>query len=361
MSTQISKILTYWYLQNKRDLPWRNSADPYHIWLSEIILQQTKVAQGLPYFLRFSEKFPTVFDLANATEENVLKLWQGLGYYSRARNLHAAAKMVVTHYNGEFPTTFSELIKLKGVGVYTASAIASFAANEPVAVVDGNVYRVLSRIFGIFTPINSTNGEKEFKKLADSVLNTKDAATHNQAIMEFGALQCTPKKPKCEICPLNNRCYAFKKDLINELPVKIKKNKVTKKYFTYYIVTYNNEILINKREGKGIWRNLYEFPLFESNNKVTLKEVKQQACQLFKISYAEMQLIEKAEKAHKLSHQHIFADFYEVSLTKEQFHKIDGDFIKINIEEIEKYPVPVLISKFLEKYILNSFSLEIEK
>ena len=349
-----------WYLQNKRNLPWRNSTNPYVIWLSEIILQQTRVVQGLPYFLKFSEKYPTVFDLAKASEEEILKLWQGLGYYSRARNLHTAAKMVVTNYNGNFPTSYSELIKLKGIGVYTASAIASFSANEPLAVVDGNVYRVLARIFGIFTPINSTEGEKEFKKLADSLLDNKDSATYNQAIMEFGAIQCTPKKPECETCPFKIECYAFKENVINELPVKIKKTKITKKYFTYYVVTYNDKTLLYKREEKGIWQNLYEFPMVESKNMLAVAEAKQMAEKLFNCSVGKIKLIEHNKKAHKLSHQHIFADFYEIVLDKKNFLKTNIDFLKINIEEIEKYPVPVLISNFLEKYILKCFSSEIQ-
>lgn len=218
-----SNVLVQWYLQNKRDLPWRETSNPYKIWLSEIILQQTRVDQGLSYYFKFLNHFPTVFDLANASEEQVLKLWQGLGYYSRARNLHASAKYIVTVFQGKFPTTYNELIKLKGVGDYTASAIASICFNGPNAVVDGNVYRVLARYYGINTPINSTTGIKKFKALAQRLLNIENAGTHNQAIMEFGATMCKPQNPNCTTCPLNNSCISLEKDLIKTLPVKEKK------------------------------------------------------------------------------------------------------------------------------------------
>jgi len=223
---QFYNTLIYWYLHNKRDLPWRKSKNPYYVWLSEIILQQTRVAQGLPYFLNFTKAFPTVFDLAEAKENTVLKLWQGLGYYSRARNLHFSAKYIKNELNGIFPTTYKDLLKLKGVGDYTASAIASICFNEPTAVVDGNVYRVLSRYFGIKTPINSTEGIKEFKKLAQTLIHTKDPGTYNQAIMDFGATLCKPKNPLCNECPFANSCVSLEKNLINELPIKEKKVKL---------------------------------------------------------------------------------------------------------------------------------------
>ena len=221
-----SKRLKQWYLQNKRELPWRSTQDPYKIWLSEIIMQQTRVEQGLPYYLRFTEAYPNVHSLANAPEQEVLKLWQGLGYYSRARNLHTTAIRVSKELDGNFPDHYKELKTLKGVGDYTASAIASFCFNEPVAVVDGNVYRVLSRVFGVETPINSTQGIKEFKALAQELIDHKDPATFNQAIMEFGAIQCKPQNPLCETCPFNDVCLALKNDQIKELPVKIKKTKI---------------------------------------------------------------------------------------------------------------------------------------
>lgn len=348
MKSNFHKILTDWYLENSRDLPWRKTTDSYVIWLSEIILQQTRVAQGLPYFLRFVEQFPTVNNLANANEEEVLKLWQGLGYYSRARNLHAAAKMVVNDYKGVFPVTYNELIKLKGVGVYTASAIASFSNNEAVAVVDGNVYRVLARIYGIFTPINSSEGEKEFKKLADSLLNKDNSAEHNQAIMEFGALACTPKKVNCKECPFNKECYAYSNNIVDQLPVKIKKLKVRKRYFNFVLVRGKNTILLQKRNQKDIWQHLYQFPLVESGRELTSAEAKEKFKTLG-IKYSDLKLIHRLKKPHKLSHQHIYADFYEIEVT--DLDLLDAQYIKTSINTIENYPVPVLISNFLNDYV----------
>lgn len=350
MKASFSKILVDWYHDNLRDLPWRNTQNSYHIWLSEIILQQTRVSQGLPYYYKFTKQFPTVKHLANATEEAVLKLWQGLGYYSRARNLHHAAKTVMNLYNGEFPKTYDKLIQLKGVGVYTASAVASFSNNEAVAVVDGNVYRVLSRYLGIFTPINSTEGEKEFKKMAYQLLDTESSALHNQAIMEFGALCCTPKKPNCTFCPLNNSCYSFQKNTVNELPVKLKKTKVSKKYFHYLLIKNpNNKIYINKRLNKGIWQHLYEFPLVVSEKKISPKEILNAFEQLLnlKIESSNFVLLQESKKPHKLSHQHIYAQFFELNLTQ----KITiPNFTEIPIDNFEKYPVPILISNFAHSH-----------
>ena len=269
-----SNILIYWYLQIKRDLPWRKTKDPYLVWLSEIMLQQTRVAQGMSYYLAFSEAFPTLKDLANADESTVLKMWQGLGYYSRARNLHFTAKYVSNELNGKFPSTYKELIKLKGIGDYTASAIASICFDEPNAVVDGNVYRVLARYFGIDIPINSTKGIKEFKILAQSLLDTKHPGVHNQALMDFGALQCKPQNPDCEKCPLNSGCVALEKKQIKQLPVKEKKLRVTKKYFNFLVfVTEDNKTIFEERKGKGIWQGLYEFPLLETTAAIDEKEL----------------------------------------------------------------------------------------
>src|SRR6056300_1490745 len=230
-----SNKLILWYLQNKRDLPWRKTKNPYHVWLSEIILQQTRVAQGLDYYLKFIDAFPTVNHLANADESTVLKLWQGLGYYSRARNLHFSAKYIVKELTGEFPKTYKEIVKLKGVGDYTASAIASMCFNEPTAVVDGNVYRVLSRYFGIDTPINSSKGVKEFKAMAQELIDRNNPAIFNQAIMEFGATQCKPKNPDCGNCPFQNSCVAFGYNHIDALPVKNKSARAKKKYFNFLV------------------------------------------------------------------------------------------------------------------------------
>ena len=276
---KFSKALVSWYLQNKRDLPWRETTNPYCIWLSEIILQQTRVDQGLAYYLKFVKNFPTVFDLARADEEEILKLWQGLGYYSRARNLHTSAKYIIDELEGVFPTNYKSLLKLKGVGDYTASAIASICFDEPTAVVDGNVYRVLARYFGIATPINSTSGIKEFKKLAQELIDVKNPANHNQAIMEFGARMCKPQNPDCTICPLNDSCIALQKKEVKNLPIKDKKVKVRKRYFNYLVViTSDKKTILRKREGKGIWQNLYEFPLIETQvviDKVDLINLKE--------------------------------------------------------------------------------------
>jgi A/G-specific adenine glycosylase len=270
---EFSNSLIHWYLQNKRDLPWRNTTNPYPIWLSEIMLQQTRVAQGLPYFLSFTDAFPTIFDLAKAEEEQVLKLWQGLGYYSRARNLHATAKYIAFELNGKFPPTYKELLKLKGVGEYTAAAIASFSYNEPVAVLDGNVFRVLSRYFNVDSDFSLPKTKTEFQQLAQEVLDKKNPAVFNQAIMEFGALQCVPKNPDCNSCILNSSCAALQHKKVSELPVKSKKTKVTNRYLNYLILKDSDcNYIVQKREGKGIWENLYEFPVLETDFLLSEKD-----------------------------------------------------------------------------------------
>tara|TARA_R110001606_G_scaffold57161_1_gene138186 strand:+ start:66 stop:1115 length:1050 start_codon:yes stop_codon:yes gene_type:complete len=344
-----SGIILDWYHQNKRSLPWRKSLDPYKIWLSEIILQQTRVAQGAPYYLRFVEQFPTVHHMANASEEEVLKLWQGLGYYSRARNLHATAKIVVDQYNGEFPDTYNELLKLKGVGDYTASAISSICFNEPQAVVDGNVYRVLSRYFGIDIPINSAEGIKYFKSLAEKVMDVNDIRDYNQGIMEFGAIQCSPKKPLCLHCPLNESCVALQKGIVGQLPVKLKKTKVRNRFFNYIIPIYidadgNRFTNLQQRKGKGIWQNLWEFPLIESNSMLEIEDVDNRYKQLFE-GNGEIELIEFNEVAiiHKLSHQHLHTKFWILNTNTEIPNQI-------SFEKIKDFPVPVLIADFIKAF-----------
>ena len=340
-----SKRLVTWYLQNKRDLPWRKSQNPYNIWLSEIILQQTRVDQGTAYYLKFVEHFPSVFELANASEEEVLKLWQGLGYYSRARNLHFSAKYIANDLKGVFPSTYNELLQLKGVGDYTASAIASICFNEATAVVDGNVYRVLARYFGIATPINSTAGIKEFKQLAQALLNAQDSGTHNQAIMEFGARMCKPQNPDCRICPLQDSCVALSKNNIKELPVKEKKTKVRNRYFNYLVIeTSDGKTPIEKRT-KGIWINLYQFPLVESKHEIDeLQLVKSDVFNsLFSEISTEISLFNTNMVLHKLSHQHIFTKFWIVKMASSEKMNIDW-------KGIAQYPVPVLIDNFLNQY-----------
>ena len=252
--------LINWYQNNKRDLPWRHTNDAYTIWLSEIILQQTRVEQGMPYFDKFLQNFPTVADFAGAAEARVLKLWQGLGYYSRGRNMHATAQIVMQNYQGIFPNQHDELLKLKGIGEYTAAAISSFSSGEPRAVVDGNVFRVLSRYFGIDTAINSPAGKKTFFTLANELLYQEDPALYNQAIMEFGALQCKPKSPNCSVCPVNLSCYAFNHHTVNQLPVKIKKAAHKHRFISYFICQENGKILVRERQPGDIWQHLYDFP-----------------------------------------------------------------------------------------------------
>ncbi|WP_298878437.1 A/G-specific adenine glycosylase [uncultured Polaribacter sp.] len=342
---KFSNTLIYWYLQNNRDLPWRKSKNPYFIWLSEIMLQQTRVAQGLSYYLKFTETFPTVFDLANANESTVLKMWQGLGYYSRARNLHFSAKFIANELNGIFPTTYNDIINLKGVGDYTASAIASICFNEPTAVVDGNVYRVLSRYFGIKTPINSSKGIKEFKVLAQSLIDNKQPGTYNQAIMDFGALHCKPQNPLCQTCPFSDSCIALEKNITKELPIKEKKIKIKKRYFNFLVIkTNNNKTILSERTGKGIWQGLYQFPLIETDKKIQKEELisTEDFINLFP-EETTISLFNKKEIVHKLSHQHLHTQFWVIE-TKNHTDAL------INWTEIEKFPVPILIAKFLENF-----------
>ena len=339
-----TNLLLHWYLQNKRDLPWRKTSDAYPIWLSEIMLQQTRVAQGLPYFLSFIEHFPTVFDLAEADEEQVLKLWQGLGYYSRARNLHKTAQIIASDYNGNFPNKYSDLLKLKGIGDYTAAAIASFAFNEMVPVVDGNVFRVLSRYFDVETDISSATAKKEFATLAKELMPNDNPALFNQAIMEFGALQCVPKNPNCEICVFSSSCAALQKNKVNQLPIKTKKTKVRNRYFHYLIFQDNdNTTIINKRTEKGIWQNLYEFPVIETEKIVSQETI----IAKIKSDFYDLDITDvfvfDDPIIHKLSHQHLAISFYKVSVSKKL---VEG----INIASIEQFPFPIVIFNFIKKY-----------
>ncbi|WP_417195093.1 A/G-specific adenine glycosylase [Bizionia sp.] len=341
-----TKTLTNWYSINKRDLPWRNTKNPYYIWLSEIILQQTQIKQGLPYYEAFVSQYPTVFNLANAHEEAVLKLWQGLGYYSRARNLHATAKSVAYELHGNFPNTYKDLLKLKGVGDYTASAIASFCFNEVAAVVDGNVYRVLARFYGIHTPINSTQGNKVFKALAMDLIDAKNPANFNQAIMEFGAIQCKPSSPDCSVCPLRESCVAFRENEVNVLPVKIKNNKPKNKFFNFLVyVTDGGYTILEKRKGKGIWQNLYQFPLLESKHSLDEADFLQQLNP--DDSVVKVTLYNPVDIIHKLSHQHLHTKFWIIQTT-------NLPKIGIPISEIENYAVPILIKNFIDVFNFQS-------
>ncbi|MEL4308554.1 A/G-specific adenine glycosylase [Joostella sp. CR20] len=338
-------VIMLWYDENKRILPWRTTKNPYKIWLSEIMLQQTRVEQGLPYYLKFTEKYPTVFELANASEEEVLKLWQGLGYYSRARNLHATAKKVAFELDGKFPNTYKELKKLKGIGDYTASAIASICFNEVAPVVDGNVYRVLARFFGIATPINSTEGIKQFKQLATELIDANDPGTYNQAIMEYGAKQCKPQSPNCEVCNLQTKCVAFAENRVNELPVKLKKTKIKNRYFNYIVFNDAHKTILQQRTKKDIWLNLYEFPLVETSEEITMEALKKNESfiDLTKNHNFEIHLYNQVAKVHKLSHQHIYTRFWIVTLQDELKEGIA-------VNTVADYPVPVLIANFVEDF-----------
>lgn len=340
-----SEKILYWYHINKRELPWRSTRDPYKIWLSEIILQQTRVVQGMPYYHRFLEAFPSVHDLADASEEKVLKLWQGLGYYSRARNLHATAKMIVEDFNGEFPNTYEGLKSLKGVGDYTASAIASICFDVPEPVVDGNVYRVLARYFGVELPINSSEGTKYFKELAREVMETKNVRDYNQGIMEFGAIQCAPKKPYCLLCPLQESCVALKESKVDVLPVKQNKTKIKERHFNYLVFLDKEEnTLMEQRKGRGIWQNLYQFPLLESEKELQTDEMERALT--YKTDFPKMEsfsLYNTQPIIHKLSHQHLHTKFW---ILKTEDVLEEGTPWK----KIMAYPVPVLIADFIKKF-----------
>ncbi|KOS06660.1 adenine glycosylase [Flavobacterium akiainvivens] len=341
-----SNLLIQWYLQNKRDLPWRKTTHPYPVWLSEIMLQQTRVAQGLPYFLRFIEAFPTVNDMANAPEEQVLKLWQGLGYYSRARNLHATAKQVAFEMGGNFPNSYAGLLKLKGVGDYTAAAIASISYGEAVPVVDGNVYRVLARVFGIEADISTPSTKKIFAELAASLMPVDRAADFNQAMMEFGALQCVPKSPDCGICIFNQDCVAFNTGRVARLPVKLKKQKVTDRFFNYIIIKDNNgHTKVTRRGEKGIWHGLYEFPLLETSISGSESEIKPQIRAFLgdNVSLQNVTLLNPEPVIHKLSHQKLHINFWEATVNEALPEMLD-------IEAIKKYPFPIVIHNFIEAH-----------
>ena len=347
LDTSLSNNLITWYLENKRDLPWRNTSNPYKVWLSEIILQQTRVSQGLPYYEKFVVAYPTIHDLAQATEAEVLKNWQGLGYYSRARNLHATAKMVSQEMDGIFPQNYQGLLKLKGVGDYTASAIASICYNQAEAVVDGNVYRVLSRIYGISTPINTSAGQKQFKKLAQQLIDPLSPGTFNQAMMEFGARHCVPQSPDCGSCIFENRCVARNEKRVTELPVKIKAKPIKNRYFNYLVVLSNNErTILEQRNAKGIWHKLYEFPLVESTHFISqeqLVEIKKFKELTNNLNIESLSLYNEKPILHKLSHQHILAHFWIVETSNSIMENI-------SISEIHDYAVPVLIENFLSDF-----------
>lgn len=341
----ISEELASWYEENKRNLPWRNTTNGYIIWLSEIILQQTRVEQGMPYFYRFAEKYPTVTHFAAASEDDILKLWQGLGYYSRGRNMLKTAQLVQQQHNGVFPTAYEQLIKLKGVGEYTAAAISSFAANEARAVVDGNVYRVLARYFGIEEPINSTKGKKIFQALADEVLDKQNPALHNQAMMEFGAMLCKPKKPACGVCPVRLGCAAFKNNATTYLPVKLKTIKIRRRFFNYLLIMDGDKILMNKRDENDIWANMYDFPLIETEGLVEPDcLLKQPAAVAIFGENATVRSKTKIVK-HVLTHQHLYIRF--IILDAKDI-KMRESWFYSSIQNLENLAMPKTIFIFIK-------------
>lgn len=339
------QILT-WYRENPRDLPWRGTLDPYKIWLSEIILQQTRVAQGLPYYYAFVETYPTVKDLALAQEEEVLRLWQGLGYYSRARNLHTCAKSIWFEMNGEFPKTYDELIKLKGVGSYTASAIASFAYGEVKAVVDGNVFRVLARYFGIEIDIAGSKAKKEFEALANQIIPKDQPGEYNQAMMDFGARLCTPKNPGCDICPVKASCFALSYNMVSDLPVKINKVKIKERHFHYYVIKCGSNWVWKKRTSGDIWEGLFDFPQEESS-----LDTQSPTIDIPSSSKEQIHSFPKNYR-HILSHQRLNAVFSEVEIKEENLDKLEDwcekeGFMLVAEDKIEYLAKPKLIVNFL--------------
>jgi A/G-specific adenine glycosylase len=350
----IESEIVKWYLANKRDLPWRNTTNPYKIWVSEIILQQTRVDQALSYYLAFLNEFPNLVALAGASQQQVLKLWQGLGYYSRARNMYFTAQYIINELDGIFPDSYSELIKLKGIGEYTAAAIASFAFNEHVPALDGNVYRVIARLFAEKSPINSPLGKKIFKELACELIKNQDPSIFNQAMMEFGALQCVPKNPNCQECPLNSACLAKIQNKVKEFPVKINKLIKKNRFFNYFFIENQQYTYIKLRDKKDIWNGLFEFPMIESN---ALKDFPT-LCQSYEwndlFGNIKLELHSVSDNIiHQLTHQKIHAVFYRFSFTSsDNYVKIDKEFKKIGINELKDYPVSKIIENYI-KQILN--------
>lgn len=346
----LSNSLIKWYKENKRELPWRNVKDPYLIWLSEIILQQTRVNQGFQYYLRFAEEFPTVGDLASATMDKVLKLWQGLGYYSRARNMHQTAKVIVEKYQGRFPESYDELITLKGVGPYTAAAVASIAFGVPVPVVDGNVLRVFTRIYGISEDIRKDSTRRTILELSRQQINRKNASVYNQAVMEFGALQCVPVNPQCSLCPLNHKCSALHDNKVAEIPFKSPAKKQKSRYFHFLIVQNEGHIYMEQRGKKDIWHSLFQFPLIETTKSKIPDEVTDHDEWEKWFGQSEYELTTFAKQyRHVLSHQIIYARFHKIKLLSNHFNP-PRSWKLVRVAELEKFPVPRLIDKFLQAY-----------
>ena len=336
-----------WYTENRRDLPWRSTTDPYLIWVSETILQQTRISQGLPYYYRFIDRFPNVKSLAVAPADELMKIWEGLGYYSRARNMQTAAKMIVTEMGGIFPPDYNTLRKLKGIGDYTASAVASIVYNQPHPVIDGNVIRVLSRYFGISEPAGSARGRKAFAAKASEIMNPADPGFHNQALMEFGALCCVPRNPACTGCPLQNSCFAWLNDMVAALPVKTKKAPRKIRYFYFYLVEDPHNMIIVKREMDDIWKNLYQLPLMEAGSELPDAEILSNGltAELLRGNPAEIREISHSYR-HELTHQLIMARFIRIRMTN---LAPMASWITIKKKEIHKFAFPVLVRNYLAR------------
>jgi A/G-specific adenine glycosylase len=347
---EFASIILQWFDRNRRDLPWRDTHDPYLIWLSEVILQQTRVSQGLAYYQSLTKTFPTVNDLAKAKESRVLRLWQGLGYYSRARNLHRCAKLVSQTMNGKFPATFDELVKLPGVGPYTAAAIASIAFGERVAVVDGNVFRVLSRIFGIDTDILSPAGKKQFQQKAASLVPLTRAGDFNQAVMELGAIQCLPRNPDCATCPFESVCVARQSDSIHLLPVKKKKVRTRKRHLNYVLFSSEGKIALQERSNRDIWQGLYDFHLVETERPASPLQLAKADKLLAKVGREKIERC--GEMKHQLTHQLLHITFYQAPVSKKNltiFKKVNPALSFYSLKQAARLPKPVPIKLMLER------------
>ncbi len=348
LQMNLSEVLTSWYFRNKRELPWRQTSSPYKIWLSEIILQQTRVDQGIDYYLKFIQRYPGLNDLSQASLDEILKIWQGLGYYSRARNLHETARKIAGEYSGRFPESYSELLRLKGIGPYTAAAIASIAFNQPVAVIDGNVIRFLSRYFGLDLPFHYAEGKRQFEMLAYRILDQNNPGIHNQALMEFGAVQCLPQHPDCRCCPMKGTCHAFINNMVNELPVKKTPIRVKERYFNYLVIINGNKIFLSRRTKKDIWKMLYEFPLIETTVKKSETEIinspdwKEMLHKTGSFGIIHISMLYK----HILTHQRIYARFFRIIIDKPNVLLLK-DCIPVDIILLHRYAVPRLIEKYL--------------
>lgn len=350
-----AQILLKWHKKNSRTLPWKKDKDPYKIWISEIILQQTRVAQGLPYYERFIQRFPDIHSLASAPEDELMQLWQGLGYYSRARNLHYSAKLIVDKWDSRFPDNYRDILTLKGIGPYTAAAIASFAFDENKAVVDGNVIRVLSRIFEIETPFDSTKGKKIFQEKADQLIDEKNAGAYNQAIMDFGATLCLPRNPVCQSCPFNDRCKAKRKDKIDALPIRSKSIQRKKRYFTFWVLeNEERQFPIKKRGLDDIWKSLYEFPLIEMDPEAFLQVEKEKppAKILGNIRFDEHAVIQRVETKQWLTHQEIHAKFIHYKLSFDA-QDLPEQFYLVDYENLCNFAFPKIIDWFIVEKLIS--------